>query len=653
MSDADAAVVSSAALARRPLSLVRTPRVLQVVLGLLWLLDGALQFQSFMFGRAFVTTYILPNASGQPAVVAWVITNIGHFLEPHIAVWNTFFALIQVLIGAGLLWRRSVRPALLVSFFWVLGVWVIGEGLGMVLTGSASALTGAPGSVLLYGLLGLMAWPSHSAHDDDAHEPVGVASSAAGAGIGGPLTPLVVWSGFWSLAAVLFLLPDNRTQTSLSSAITGMAAGEPRAYAHFLTHFGNHFGSVGDVSTWVLALASLVIALGPLVARRPHAFLVAGGVLSALFWFSGQGFGGIFTGSGTDPNTAPLVILLALAMVPAVVPDPLTWRPPLAVLFTRSPVVAIGGALALGLALFLSAAYPVAAQETVGTAMAGMTGMSSSGSSPASTSASTASCTAGNNGAARSGLDLTNTPNMVMGGGNLGMNMNGSDASAAAGLNTTTQDWHYTGPALPLAYGQELLNHGGNGPGQIHMAESGCATDPSSSQEINAFQYVQATSQAVARFPNPSVAMAAGYVAVSPTNYPIVYYVNPTIIAANATAKRTLDPQHVDGLIFAAIPSGQEVLAAAFYVLPSAISVPPMPYGALVQWHQRTDTCGPSVAAASPLEITGTTPCAGSVHRSTPYLTMVWEVPVAGGPLAIQPPDIQIMEAAIMASLSS
>jgi hypothetical protein len=27
----------------------------------------------------------------------------------------------------------------------------------------------------------------------------------------------------------------------------------------------------------------------------------------------------------------------------------------------------------------------------------------------------------------------------------------------------------------------------------------------------------------------------------------------------------------------------------------------------------------------------------------------VWQVPVAGGPLAIQPPDIQIVEAAIMA----
>ena len=29
-------------------------------------------------------------------------------------------------------------------------------------------------------------------------------------------------------------------------------------------------------------------------------------------------------------------------------------------------------------------------------------------------------------------------------------------------------------------------------------------------------------------------------------------------------------------------------------------------------------------------------------------MTMVWQVPVAGGPLAIQPPDIQIVEAAMM-----
>lgn len=148
--------------------------------------------------------------------------------------------------------------------------------------------------------------------------------------------------------------------------------------------------------------------------------------------------------------------------------------------------------------------------------------------------------------------------------------------------------------------------------------------------------------------------MAAGYEPVSPTNYPVTYYVNPTIMAANASASRTLSPQDVDGLVFAQTPSGQEVLAAAMYLLPSSVATPPMPYGALVQWHQRTDVCGPSTApSTSTLDITGVTPCsAGTVERASPYMTMVWQVPVAGGPLAIQPPDIQIVEASIMATAS-
>src|ERR1700728_918422 len=208
---------------RGPLPL-RSQRPLQVVLGLLWILDAALQFQPFMFGRGFVENNILANASGQPFVIGDFITHIGNFVAPDVAVWNTFFALIQLFIGVGLLFRRTVRPALAVSFFWVLGIWVIGEGLGMLLTGSATALTGAPGSVLLYGLLGLMAWP----RPDRGSQPEkrGVASLAAARGGGGGATPLAVWGGFWVLAAVLFLLPDNRTQNSLSSAISGMSAGE-------------------------------------------------------------------------------------------------------------------------------------------------------------------------------------------------------------------------------------------------------------------------------------------------------------------------------------------------------------------------------------------------------------------------------------------
>ncbi len=630
----------------------KTQRTLQIILGLFWLLDAGLQFQPFMFGKGFATTYLLNNAHGQPAVISWIITNVGHFVEPHVAVWNTFFALIQVAIGGGLLFRRTVRPALVVSFFWAFGVWFFGEGLGLIFTGSASALTGAPGSVFIYGFLGLMAWPHGTkvGEGEETEVPVGIASSVAGQGLGGAATPLLVWCGYWSLAAVLFLLPDNRTATSVSSAISGMSSGEPSAYAHFLNSVGNRFthGSVG--TTWLLAIASLIVGFAPLFVRRPSPFLCFGGLLAASFWISGQGLGGIFTGSGTDPNTGPLIVLLAFAMVPAVLPDASTWRSPFSTLLFRAPVVALGGMVVLAVALFLAAAYPVAAQESPGTAMSGMAGMSGSSTSGSATS-STAACTNGNNGAPRTGLDVNNTPNMIMS-GTLGMNMNGSDASAAAGLNTTKANWSYTGPALPTALAQELLAQGGNGADAIHMAESGCATEPTFSQEINAVQYVQSTSQAVAPYASPDAAAAAGYVSVSPTTYPVTYYVNPTIVAANAAAKRTLSPQHVDGLVFAQTPSGQEVLAAAMYILPSTVATPPMPYGPLVQWHQRTNTCGPNTASATiPLQITGVTPCPpGSVQQPTPYLTMVWQIPVAGGPLAIQPPDIQIVEAAVMAA---
>src|SRR5580698_5177676 len=111
---------------------VRTQRALQILLGLFWILDAALQFQPFMFGHQFTNTFILANAQGQPEPFGYLITHIGNFIAPDSTVWNVFFALIQLFIGAGLLFRRTVRPALVVSFFWALGVWFFGEGLGMV-----------------------------------------------------------------------------------------------------------------------------------------------------------------------------------------------------------------------------------------------------------------------------------------------------------------------------------------------------------------------------------------------------------------------------------------------------------------------------------------------------------------------------------------
>ncbi len=48
-----------------------TRRVLQYTLGALWLLDGALQLQSYMFTKGFANQIIAPAAAGQPALCRW------------------------------------------------------------------------------------------------------------------------------------------------------------------------------------------------------------------------------------------------------------------------------------------------------------------------------------------------------------------------------------------------------------------------------------------------------------------------------------------------------------------------------------------------------------------------------------------------------
>jgi hypothetical protein len=137
-------------------------RHLQVALGLLWLLDGALQLQPFMLGTGFATQVIAPAAAGQPAFVAVPIHWEVSLIAAHPLAWDVPFAAVQLLIGLGLLVPRTTRLALAVSVPWSLGVWFFGEGLSGLASGHPSLLTGAPGSVLLYGLLALAAWPGRN-----------------------------------------------------------------------------------------------------------------------------------------------------------------------------------------------------------------------------------------------------------------------------------------------------------------------------------------------------------------------------------------------------------------------------------------------------------------------------------------------------------
>jgi hypothetical protein len=285
--------------ARSPSHRVRiTRRHLQIALGLLWLLDGALQLQPFMLGTGFARQIIAPTAAGQPHAFALVIRWSADVIAAHPAAWDVPFAAIQLLIGLGLLVPRTVRLALAASIAWSLGVWVFGEGLSGLPTGHASVLTGAPGSALLYGVLALAAWPRRDASDDAPARWL-------------PVAWLVLWVG----GAVFQALPGQNTGTAVAGAISGAADGAPAWLGRLdasVARWSVHHGAAVVVA---LVVSEAVIGLAVLWSRTRGPAVASGLVLASVIWVLGQDLGQLYSGQATDPNTAPLIVLLGVAIL--------------------------------------------------------------------------------------------------------------------------------------------------------------------------------------------------------------------------------------------------------------------------------------------------------------------------------------------------
>jgi hypothetical protein len=255
---------------------------------------------------------ILPSAQGQPAIISSVITHTAHLMAAQPVLTDLVFAGIQLLIGAGLLIRETVKPALALSFVWALGVWSLGEGFGGLFNGTAMPLTGAPGAALLYLAIGLLVWPKRVPRD--AHAPA-AAEGPLGEG-GGVALWAMVWCGF----GLLWLLPASSNSGALSGALKDAASGEPGWLAHLQLSVAHSVGNGGGSVALVAAFLSFFVGVGPILFRRNAIFLVVGVAMALDFWVLGQAFGQIFTGMATDPDTGPLLVLLALAVYRAGVP---------------------------------------------------------------------------------------------------------------------------------------------------------------------------------------------------------------------------------------------------------------------------------------------------------------------------------------------
>jgi len=285
-------------------------RRLQLVLAAIWLLDGVLQYQSFMFGRGF-SQMLASVAPGNPAVIADPINWAAKIVGEHPVPTNAAFATIQLLIGLGIACRRTIRPALAASIGWAVAVWWFGEGLGGILNGGASPVNGAPGAVIIYALLAVLLWPV--AADEESRQPAFVAARPVGA-----TAARVLWLVLWSSLAYFAVTAANRTAQGLHDMVAGMAGGEPgwlgalnRGAAAVLAHDGL-------AASIVLAILLGVVAVGvflPLPLSRAAVGLAI--VLALLIWVVGQDFGTILAGGATDPNSGLLLAVLAAAYWPA------------------------------------------------------------------------------------------------------------------------------------------------------------------------------------------------------------------------------------------------------------------------------------------------------------------------------------------------
>lgn len=278
------------------------------ILGVLWIIVGLLQLQPQMFTMNMVNKVLTPITAGQPGFLTsnfqWIVTVVTH----NLTAANIIIALVQIALGVLFLSGRWVRGTVIASLVWALLVWYGGEGMSMLLTGQSSALTGAPGAVLLYPLLGLLVYP----RKDDSEQGIIPRS-------------VFRWflAGFWLLAALLQLQPYWWQSGQISGAMSGMVGmgGANNVVVDpILTPLAKAIAPLEIPLNSLLIIVFLALALALIVVKEKQLrpVLIASLLVSVLLWYVTQALGGIFTGMATDFNSGLLLIVMALACWPKV-----------------------------------------------------------------------------------------------------------------------------------------------------------------------------------------------------------------------------------------------------------------------------------------------------------------------------------------------
>lgn len=293
--------------------MVPSQRTLRRILGAIWIIDGLLQLQPQMFTMNMINGVMIPMLQDQPPFIARNLLWITDITAQNLTTVNIVIAIVQVSIGVLLFAGIYLRAVIIFSAAWALMVWYGGEGMSMLLTGHASFLTGAPGAVLLYALIGFAVYPKRD-----------VLSRLASKHYEGLLSRLQlrrIFAALWIFFGLLQLQPYWWQHGQISSMIrgmVGMGGANSSIIDPTLQTVGPQMAS-GELVTNVVLIV-ICFALGIGLAFGPdawiHAVLLASIVFSLLVWWFAQALGGVLTGMATDFNSGLLLVMIAIACWP-------------------------------------------------------------------------------------------------------------------------------------------------------------------------------------------------------------------------------------------------------------------------------------------------------------------------------------------------
>jgi len=319
----------------------RARTYLRLAFGVIWLIDGVLQFQPSM-PLGLANNVVEPTISGAPSWLHPLMYHSIHVWNAHPIALATGAAWIQIGLGLGLLVSNATlgRVVAAVSVGWAALIWLVGNGAGGVFASGGSILFGWPGATLFYVVAGI--WIALPPGYFAAHFRWFTLRFVA----------IVL-----GVAAVLQCLPEtNFWHGGNTNAFTAMtrqmtSTAQPQGLAWIVRHAGDLAGRLGGGFNLIVILW-LVVSAGGLwwasthLVRWPVATLVVGAVI---FWFVGED-APLWGGLATDLNSLlPLAVLVWCASPTLAAKPPAPRRLPVEF---RSSTGAVAVSFALAMVSF-------------------------------------------------------------------------------------------------------------------------------------------------------------------------------------------------------------------------------------------------------------------------------------------------------------